>query len=275
MHTASKTGPEKLIETHRSYAHAIAAEIARRLPAHIDRAEIQAAAELGLVEAAAPFDPSRGVLFKTFAYYRIRGAVYDCLHKMAWLSRSQYQAYRFERAANEFLKDYAIESPRAGTPADEYQDLKNVAGSLASCYLLSLDATQLDLAEDAGRSPERQTLSKEEKARLRTALAELPEKNRRVLESYYFEELSLEETGARLGLSKSWVSRLHAKSIEMIRQVLERKPSAHAARDQLSGVRRDNRHVMTDPIAAKTIHPLRGQALQPLIRPVSRAAGGS
>ena len=77
---------DQLINAYRSYAHAIASEMLRKLPPHIERDDIIGAAELGLVEAARAFDPNRGVLFKTFAFYRIRGAVYDGLRKMAWFS---------------------------------------------------------------------------------------------------------------------------------------------------------------------------------------------
>ncbi|MGH9630030.1 MAG: sigma-70 family RNA polymerase sigma factor, partial [Bryobacteraceae bacterium] len=77
-----RTDPDRLIETYRSYSHAIAAEILKKLPPAVDRDDVIGAAELGLVEAVRNFDASRSVLFKTFAYYRIRGAVYDALRKM-------------------------------------------------------------------------------------------------------------------------------------------------------------------------------------------------
>ncbi|MCW5964622.1 MAG: hypothetical protein KIT83_11335 [Bryobacterales bacterium] len=95
---------EDLIVTHRSYAHALAAELLRGLPPRVAREDLEAAAELGLVEAAQAFDSSLGVLFKTFAYYRIRGAIYDALRKMTWFSKSVYDKYKFEIAANEYLR---------------------------------------------------------------------------------------------------------------------------------------------------------------------------
>src|SRR5882724_3392753 len=79
------TNPNRLIEAYRSYSHAISAEILKKLPSSVDRDDVIGAAELGLVEAAQNFDPTRGVLFKTFAYYRIRGAIYDSLRKVGRL----------------------------------------------------------------------------------------------------------------------------------------------------------------------------------------------
>src|SRR5262245_34531546 len=92
-----KADPDQLIHAFRSYSRAIASDILRKLPPNVDKDDVFSSAELGLVEAARAFDPSRGVLFKTFAFYRIRGAVYDGLRKMAWFSKSQYQQYKFEK----------------------------------------------------------------------------------------------------------------------------------------------------------------------------------
>ena len=100
----------KLIETSLSYSHAIAAEVMRKLPPDLEKKDIQGWAELGLVEAANSFDPTRGVQFKTFAYYRIRGAIYDGLRKMGWYPKGQYRQMRFEMAANEYLKDVSAGS---------------------------------------------------------------------------------------------------------------------------------------------------------------------
>src|SRR5258707_4953824 len=87
--SAETPSNHRLIESHLSYAHAIAAEIVKTLPIHVERGDLQAAAELGLTEAAHSYDHRPGVQFKTFAYYRIRGAVYDAVRKANWFSWSQ------------------------------------------------------------------------------------------------------------------------------------------------------------------------------------------
>jgi RNA polymerase sigma factor for flagellar operon FliA len=210
----------ELVESHRSYAHALAAEIARALPGHVSREDLDAAAELGLVEAAQAFDSSRGVLFKTFAYYRIRGAVYDAIRKMTWFSKALYDKYRFEMAANEVGADFAESTTAPRNPRDAASSATQLAESITSCYLLSLEAEKPDYADPAAISAERVMIDDEEQHMVRRALALLPEKNRVVLEGYYFEGLNLEEVGARLGLSKSWVCRVHARSIELMREAM-------------------------------------------------------
>jgi len=219
---SARAEADKLIEAHVSYSHAIAAEVIRKLPPDLERKDIQGWAELGLVEAANSFDRSRGVQFKTFAYYRIKGAIYDGLRKMGWYSKGLYQQLRFEMHANEYLQDVSSEGLRGASASGELHDLKEVTGNLISCYMLSLDAMPREPEDHGNRSAEEEVVRQQESKNLRTSLAELPETNRRVLEYCYFEGLTLEETGRKLGLSKSWVCRLHAKSLEMLRQHLTR-----------------------------------------------------
>jgi RNA polymerase sigma factor for flagellar operon FliA len=208
---------QRLVESHRSYAHAIAADVLKKLPSHVEKADIQAAAELGLTEAAASFDGHRGVQFKTFAYYRIRGAVYDAIRKATWFSRGQYKEIVAEAAVNEYMADEAAAPQSSVTDENELE--RNV-GSVISCYMLSLESSKVAAPADQRRSAEDQLIDKEWHSRLHAALTKLPEKNRTVLQAYYFEERNLEEIGASLGLSKSWVCRLHAKGIDLLRDHL-------------------------------------------------------
>ncbi len=210
---------DELIEAHRGYARALAAEVLRGLPRQVGREDLDAAAELGLVEAAQVFDPSLGVLFKTFAYYRIRGAIYDALRKMTWFSKTLYDKYKFEIAANEYLGEYHASTPQNdGTPA--LRRVAQITDTVASCYLLSLETERIDCADQAAQGAEQQAMQQQTCTKLQEALARLPEKHRTVLHCYYFEDLSLEQVGERLGLSKSWVCRVHARSLEMLREEL-------------------------------------------------------
>ncbi len=209
-----------LIETNLAYAHAIATEVTRKLPPEIDRRDIQRWAELGLVEAANSFDRTRGVQFKTFAHYRIKGAIYDGLRKMGWYPKAQYQRLRFEMAANEYLRDLSEQAPRPASAEDKARELHDLTATLVGCYMLSLEALGEEPVDQKQLSAEESVVRAQQGQRLRHLLAQLPEKNRRVLQYCYFDELTFEEIGRKLGLSKSWVCRLHAKSLEMLRQQL-------------------------------------------------------
>jgi RNA polymerase sigma factor for flagellar operon FliA len=213
-----------LIEKHLSYAHAIAAEVMMKLPPDLERKDVQGWAELGLVEAAHSFDPSRRVQFTTFAYYRIKGAIYDGLRKMGWYPKGRYRQMRFEMNANEQLRDASSELRQSTSPEAQLQELKSLTSNLMSCYMLSLESLPQEPVCENQISAEEAVIRSQQRSRLRQALTQLPEMNRRVLEYCYFHELTLEQIGQKLGLSRSWVCRIHAKSLEMVRKQLTGAP---------------------------------------------------
>jgi RNA polymerase sigma factor FliA len=218
------TNPNRLVEAYISYSHAISADILKKLPSSVDRDDVIGAAELGLVEAARNFDPSRGVLFKTFAYYRIRGAIYDALRKMGWLKGDS--KLHFEAGANEYIKDYSeAGAGQAPSPTAAYRELQQLTSSVLTSYLVSIDASDTEIADPNGVSVEDALVEDESRQQVKAALSQLPENNRRLMEEYYFHEATLEEIGGRLGLSKSWVCRLHAKTLDMLRELMSEKLS--------------------------------------------------
>jgi RNA polymerase sigma factor for flagellar operon FliA len=75
--------------------------------------------------------------------------------------------------------------------------------------------------DDRFKAPDEEAEENEERQRVRSALGKLPDKERRLMELYYFSDMNLEDAGAKLGLSKSWASRLHARAVNHLREVLE------------------------------------------------------
>ena len=80
----------KLIEDNLQYAASIASKVMQGLSSSVDYDDVMCNARLGLLEAARKFDTKLNVDFKTFAYYRIKGAIYDGLRKTGWIPRSLY-----------------------------------------------------------------------------------------------------------------------------------------------------------------------------------------
>jgi RNA polymerase sigma factor for flagellar operon FliA len=204
---------QDLVEKYLGYAHAIAAEVLKKCPRHVEREDVNRAAEFGLAQAARAYDPSRGISFKTFAYYRVKGAIYDDL-------RTSWRAAKFDEAATEFMREYSESAPRGTTPEERYKEIKEIASSVASSYLLSLEGLQDEPEQRTAESPLESVLRGEEQGVIAAALAQLPAKNRQVLRKYYFEGLSFEEIGREMGLSRSWVCRLHAKGLALMGESL-------------------------------------------------------
>lgn len=216
---------QRLIEQHLGYVRAVATKERARLGARIDLDELVAYGSRGLVEAAERFDPSRGLAFVTFAHYRIKGAIFDGLREMGWLSRAEYAQQRADERANAFLENAADRDGGAERPAgsleDEVRGLADAVGALTTIFVTSLEAEPgAGRIADPGATPEARLGDAQATTRVRRAVARLPDKERRLVEAYYFQGKKLEEAGALLGLSKSWASRLHARAVELLRDAL-------------------------------------------------------
>ena len=210
-----------LIENHRDYAQALAAEILRSISRQVDRDDVFAAAALGLVEAAESFDVSKGVSFKTFAHARIRGAVYDFLRKNGVMSRDEYRKHKAAVAANELERDLSSRD----VPADvvsQLNELREHVGAVVLTCVLSLDGLQVDAAS---RYVQADTDLEVDQMRslIRDLAGQVSERSRFVLQKYFYEDVTLEEIGAAMGLSKSWTSRLLKQALLDLRELLQER----------------------------------------------------
>jgi RNA polymerase sigma factor for flagellar operon FliA len=214
----------QLVEQHLGFVQAIARKVKKTLGARIELDDLVAYGSKGLVEAAERYDARPGVAFTTFAYYRIRGAMFDGLRTMGWYSRADYARYRAEEGANEYLQSHADRPAKAGASqaADAGETLAAVAqvlSGVAAVHITSLEAAAT-VADTTFAAPDARIDLGRLGTRVRQAVTKLPEKERRLMELYYFEEKTLEEAGGALGLSKSWACRLHARAIDLLRAVM-------------------------------------------------------
>jgi RNA polymerase sigma factor FliA len=206
-------------EGHRELVERVVKRLARELDLSCDPDDLRAWGHQGLLEAKGRFDATRGVRFSTFAYYRVRGAVLDGVRKQGWLRRSAYaklKAYETAGALGEQLADAEGASP-SSTPAARAEQIQDVLGKLSAAYLLSAVGQDESAGPD---TPEEQLCSAQTQRVVRDSLHLLGERERVLVEAVYFEGVTIEEAGVRLGLSKSWASRLHAKALERLRKGL-------------------------------------------------------
>src|SRR5450432_2383271 len=223
---AAASEKKELVERHLSLVQAIARKLKKTLGARIDYDDLVAYGAKGLVEAADRYDARPGVAFTTFAYYRIRGAMFDGLRTMGWYSRADYARYRAEERANEYLQTHADrpagEEGGASKTADAAETLAAVAqvlSGVAAVHITSLEAAS-SVADETFAAPDAAIDTGRLGTRVRDAITKLPEKERRLMEMYYFEERTLEDAGGALGLSKSWACRLHARAVELLRAAM-------------------------------------------------------
>jgi RNA polymerase sigma factor for flagellar operon FliA len=216
---------DRLVEKHLSLVQSIAAKLKRTLGRTIDFEDLVAYGTKGLLEAAERYDPTQGASFVTFAYYRVRGSMLDGLRTMGWYSRADYARYRAEERANEYLQNQSerdTAAKQAGAKTDASSALESIAeilGGVAAIHITSLEAAAT-VADEKLPAPDADIQRLQDRARVRKALETLPDKERALMEMYYFGNKNLEECGAALGLSKSWACRLHARAVDLLRSAL-------------------------------------------------------
>ncbi|HVZ87661.1 MAG TPA: sigma-70 family RNA polymerase sigma factor [Polyangia bacterium] len=217
---------KQLVEKHLSLVQGIARKLKKTLGASIEIDDLVGYGSKGLVEAAERFDPKHGVAFSTFAYYRIRGAMYDGLRSMGWYSRADYARYRAEERANEYLRNRAdregVAQAEGAPPPDQdaaLAEVNEILSSVATVHITSLEAAAA-VPDESLPAPDAAAHSRRLSERVRAAVARLPPKERQLMELYYFADKNLEEAGTEMGLSKSWACRLHARAVELLRAAL-------------------------------------------------------
>jgi RNA polymerase sigma factor for flagellar operon FliA len=227
--TAAEQAQQSLVEAHQGLVHSIAGKIHRKVPRHIELDDLIGYGQVGLAQAAQEFDPGRGTAFSTFAYYRIRGAMYDGVSKLSWTSRARYNRLKYEQMANATLE---AETDAPGTGKSDAAWLGQAASRLAVVYLAAHardggdDHGLGDVADPIAASPSEALALREACDELRKQIDELPAQTATLIRVVYFEGLSLQDAGKRIGITKSWASRLHAKALNQLAQALRRSGCA-------------------------------------------------
>jgi RNA polymerase sigma factor for flagellar operon FliA len=228
---------EQLILEYASVIKYIAQRIATRLPPHISVDDLMNAGVIGLIDAIEKYDPSRDNTFKTYAEFRIRGAMLDELRALDWVPRSiRQKEHALDRAYEELerrLGRSASDEEVAGVlglPLNDFYDwLNQVKGvsllSLESLGLRSSDGEAVNLLDllpsDDAESPARVLQVRRLKESVGRAIDDLPYQERVVISLYYYEELTMKEIGKVLEITESRVSQIHTKAIFHLRTKLK------------------------------------------------------
>ncbi|MCA9670111.1 MAG: sigma-70 family RNA polymerase sigma factor [Myxococcales bacterium] len=212
---------DALVEKHLDYARALAAKLRTQIGGHnLDLEELQSLGYSGLVEAAQRFDPTRGAAFTTFAYYRVRGAIFDGLRKSGWLSSSEYARYLDGANAlleNSLERDPAASASSGGDTKAKLHQIADALDNVATIFVACVDAGTLEEIGDPNAASPDEAIDDQRKASaVREALQTLPDKERQLLQMVYYRGLSMVDAGKKMGLSKSWASRLHARAISLL-----------------------------------------------------------
>jgi len=233
--TESESTPDRdqLLLEHLPTVRYLARRIHERLPHHVELDDLISAGVVGLIDAFSKFDHTKQVQFKSYAQFRIRGAILDSLRTLDWSPR---ELRRKGRAVEEAIRSVTHKLGRVPTEPEiaremdlglsEYQQL------LGELKGLEIGSLHMERIEDSGdeelayipgapdEDPLFRCMQGEMKQRLIDAIEELPEKERMVLTLYYYEELTMKEIGLTLGVVESRVSQIHSSAVVRLRASL-------------------------------------------------------
>jgi RNA polymerase sigma factor for flagellar operon FliA len=227
---------EAFIKQYAPLVKYVAGKVAVGMPHNVEFDDLVGFGVFGLLDAIDKFDPEKNVKFKTYAVTRIRGAIFDELRSIDWVPRSVRQKTReveeaigsLEAQLGRTASDQEIANS-LGMNEDEYlKTMMKISGtsilSLNDVWFSGDENDKVSIG-DSIESPSSLNpdviVEKEEIRRIIiNAINELPDKEKKILVLYYYEDLTLKEIGQVLEVTESRVSQLHTKAILRLRAKL-------------------------------------------------------
>lgn len=226
---------DKLILEYAPLIKFIAQKIAVRLPSNIELDDLISSGVIGLMDAIDKYDSTRDNKFKTYAEFRIRGAILDELRAQDWVPRSVRDKAKLldrtmielEAALGRSAQDEEV-AAKLNMTMDEFYDLVNQVRPVSvlsiddSATFSNVDKKSIMNLLEATKlnNPFSQLNVKSVKEIVTKAIEDLPERQRLVLSLYYYEDLNLKEIGKVLRVTESRVSQLHAQAVQRLRAKL-------------------------------------------------------
>ena len=228
---------ERLIHKYAPLVKTIAGRLAMKLPRHVTQDDLLSAGIMGLLDAIEKYDAEKGVEFKSYAEFRIRGAMLDDLRAMDWVPRS------VRKNAKILEKAYARIEKEKMSPASEEEVAEELGMDMAAFYQLLDSAKGISIIneEDIGNlipqgatnnldhmnlsstlgDPSRSLNVSEIKDIIAEGIEKLPKNERTVVSLYYYEGLTMKEIGKIMSYTESRISQLHTKAVLRLRSSLK------------------------------------------------------
>ena len=221
------TATDDLILQHQDYVRSLARGISKRLPRNVEFEELVSMGQVGLITAAKQFEPGRGVAFSTFAYYRIRGAIFDGLRHVTWLPPSAKRKVAKLDAENQVSETTAETSEKSSDPEFLAKQFETAVGRLGAVFLLARSGEdEADPEPTDERSAADAAEEKEDSELVVKAIARLTPDQRDLIRMLYFEDKSMTDVAPALGKNKSTISRRHTEAIDALRAIVNPNESA-------------------------------------------------
>ncbi|MBI2435634.1 MAG: FliA/WhiG family RNA polymerase sigma factor [Candidatus Hydrogenedentes bacterium] len=229
---------EALILHHMRIVRYVAGRMAIHVPSSIEMNDLVGWGVMGLLDAVEKFDHRQDIKFTTYATIRIRGAIIDQIRSLDWAPRSLRTMARRVGEARETLRqrrglepDSEAIAEQLGTTADHVDD---TMAQMQTAHVLSLDTylpseeeeetRKIDVTSNAlAPSPLHLAIAKEKQELVVQAILQLPDQQQKVLNLYYYEELTLKEIGLVLNVSESRICQIHTAAMKNLRKFVRER----------------------------------------------------
>jgi len=229
-------GRERIIQELMPYIKYTAHRLAWRLPPGLSEDDLVSTGVIGLLDAIRKFRVGE-VKLKTYAEYRIKGAMLDELRAADNLPRSVRDRVNALKSAHGRLEQKLGRAPEdcevaeaLGVSIDDYHKVLLENGSGMTLRFGDFEDRGDDdqsfienVPDPAGKDPLTLLECENRRRILAAVIGELPQKEKLVLSLYYWDELTLKEIGKVLGLTEGRVCQLHGQAILRCKARLERE----------------------------------------------------
>ena len=221
---------EQIIIEYAPLVKIVAGRLSMYLGGNVEYEDLVSYGVFGLIDAIDKFDTNKDVKFETYASLRIRGSILDQIRKMDWIPRSVRQR---QRKIDEAMKQIEMRTGKTASDEELAKQLGLTDEELCSwqTQLKVTNVVSLNEFEETGpepmidsahpvrfSQPEEVVEEEELKEKLAESLELLTEKERRVIELYYYEDMTLKEISKILEVSESRISQLHTKALNKMRK---------------------------------------------------------
>ena len=234
--TGDQTIRDAIVKQYAPLVKYVAGKVSVGMPQNVDFDDLVGFGAFGLFDAIEKFDPDKHVKFKTYAVTRIRGAIFDELRSIDWVPRSVRQKTREIDETVQHLESRlgrsATDEEVAGEMGMSLEQYNQMMLKVSGTSMLSLndvcytaeDNDTISIVEVIESPNSLRPDAIAEKGEMRRviveAINEMPEKEKKVLVLYYYEDLTLKEIGKVLDVTESRISQLHTKAISRLRSKL-------------------------------------------------------
>jgi RNA polymerase sigma factor FliA len=228
--TADKASRDKLILEHYQMVQRISMKMVSRYPSNVDVRDLISLGTLGLIDASQRYDPALNTSFGAYATIRIKGAIVDGLRKQDWVPRGvRTLSKNLDAATQKAVVQEGSASTESiakvmGVDTATIKDLKEQTEILTQVSMWESrggsDQTIADTIADQDLTPEERLEKKHEAAKIRRAIARLPDREQMIARLRYFENLQFKEIGEILGVTEARISQLHSRLKKHLAEII-------------------------------------------------------